>query len=110
MMHVLFESHADKYFQYMTSRGFRLPPNYDIHQIIQEREPTKYETLKNDLQQTKQCVQQIALEKEPPKTSFFESICVLPFDRSLYMVPFPQDIEVPKYDKYDGNSDPHDHV
>ena len=26
------------------------------------------------------------------------------------MVPFPRDIEVPKYDKYDGNGDPHDHV
>ena len=42
--------------------------------------------------------------------SFVESICALPFDRSLYMVPFPQDIEVPKYEKYDGNSDPYDHV
>ena len=26
------------------------------------------------------------------------------------MVPFPRDIEVPKYDKYDRNGDPHDHV
>ena len=26
------------------------------------------------------------------------------------MVPFPRDIAVPKYDKYDGNNDPHDHV
>ena len=26
------------------------------------------------------------------------------------MVPFPRDIKVPKYDKYSGNGDPHDHV
>ena len=26
------------------------------------------------------------------------------------MVPFPRDIDIPKYDKYDGNGDPHDHV
>ena len=26
------------------------------------------------------------------------------------MQPFPKDIEVPKYEKYDGNGDPHDHV
>ena len=26
------------------------------------------------------------------------------------MQPFPKDIEVPKYDKYNGNGDPHDHV
>ena len=50
------------------------------------------------------------MEKEPPKVSFIKSICALPFDRILYMVSFPRDIEVPKYDKYDGNGDPHDHV
>lgn len=26
------------------------------------------------------------------------------------MLPFPRDIEVPKYDKYNGNGDPHNHV
>ena len=57
-----------------------------------------------------QCVAQLEIEREPPKVSFVDSICALPFDRSLYMVPFPMDIEVPKYDKYDGNSDPNDHV
>ena len=50
------------------------------------------------------------LKVDPPKTAFVNSLCALPFDRSLYMVPFPRDIEVPKYDKYDGNSDPNDHV
>ncbi len=28
----------------------------------------------------------------------------------LCMLPFPRDIEVSKYEKYDGNGDPHDHV
>lgn len=50
------------------------------------------------------------MEKEKPKTSFIETICAFPFDRSLYMVPFPWDIEVPKYEKYDGNGDLHGHV
>ena len=57
-----------------------------------------------------QCLSQLALEREPPKVSFVEFICALPFARSLYMIPFCRDIEVPKYDKYDGNGDPHDHV
>ena len=52
----------------------------------------------------------LSIEKEPPKVSFVESIYALPFGRSLYMVSFLRDIEVPKYDKYDGNDDPHDHV
>lgn len=51
------------------------------------------------------------MTSELPKTSFVETICALPFDRSLYMMPFPQDIEVPKYEKiYDGNGDLHNQV
>ena len=42
--------------------------------------------------------------------SFVDSICALPYDRSLYMVLFPRDIEVPKYNNYDGNGNPRDHV
>ena len=87
-----------------------MPLDYDIHQLIQEREPTMIEHLRNDFQATQQTIQKLQLEIEPPKTSFVESICALPFDRSLYMVPFPWDIEVPKYEKYNGNSAPHDHV
>ena len=109
-MHVLLEHNGDRYFQDMTSRGFWLPPSYDVHKIIQERVPTKFEILRDELQQTNQHLTQLTIEKEPPKVSFVESICALPFDRSLYMVPFPRDIEVPKYNKYDENGDPHDHV
>lgn len=50
------------------------------------------------------------MEKVKPKTSFVETICALPFDKSLYMMFFPRDIDVPKYDKYDENGDPQDHV
>ena len=87
----------------MMSRGFRLPLDYDVHQLVQRREPNEVECLKKELQE-------LRLKVDPPKTSFVDSLCALPFDRSLYMVPFPRDIEVPKYDKYDGNSDPNDHV
>ena len=31
LMHALLERNGDRYFQYMTSRGFRLPPGYDVH-------------------------------------------------------------------------------
>ena len=106
LMHIFLECNGDKYFQLMTSRGFRLPPSYDVHKMVQERVPTKFEILRDELQGTNQHLTQLAIEKEPPKVSFVEAICALPFDRSLYIVPFPRDIEVPKYDKYDGNGDP----
>lgn len=39
-----------------------------------------------------------------------EDICPYPFDKNLNMIPFPQHCEIPKYDKYDGRSDPQDHI
>lgn len=35
-----------------------------------------------------------------------EDICPYPFDRRLNMVPFPPNPKTPKYDKYNGKSDP----
>lgn len=37
-------------------------------------------------------------------------ICPYPFDRSLNMIPFPPNSDIPKFDKYDGKGDPRDHV
>ena len=99
LMHKLLEHNRDQYFQYMTSRGYKLPPNYDVWKIVQERVPTKLEVLREELQQINQCLSQLAIAKEPPKVSFVEGICALPFDRSIYMVPFSRDVEVPKYYK-----------
>ena len=62
------------------------------------------------MQKLRKQLVQLQTSKELPKTSFVESICALPFDSTSYMPSFPKDIEVPKYDKYDGNGDPHDHL
>ena len=51
------------------------------------------------------------LEKEKePKDFSMETLCPFPLDKDLYMPPFPKRVEMPKYNKYDGNSDPQDHV
>lgn len=39
-----------------------------------------------------------------------EDICPYPFDKSLNMIPFPPNYEIPKYNKYNGKTDPQDHV
>ena len=110
LMLKILKCNGDQYFQYMISRGYNLPPSNDVQKNFQERVPTKFEILREELQQTFQRLAQLAIDKEPTKVSFVDSICALPFDRSLYMVPFPRDIEVLTYDKYDQNGDPHDHV
>ena len=94
----------------MATRGWKLPQGFDVERIINKGEPTEAEILREEIQELRKQFMQFQTSKEQPKTSFIDSICTLPFDRSLYMQPFPRDIEVPKYDKYDGNGDPHDHV
>lgn len=80
-----------------------------MQRIITKREPTEAEILREEMQELRNQREQIKVSKEQPKTSFVDLICSLPFDRSLCMLPFPKDIEVPKYDKYYGNGDPRDH-
>ena len=56
-------------------------------------------------------ISKLKKEQGNPKTSLtIESICSFPFDKNLYMTPFPRDVDIPKYNKYDGNGDPHDHI
>ena len=46
-----------------------------------------------------------------PKSSFaLDSVCPNPFDKSVEMKDFPRKIEIPQYEKYDGNGDLNDHV
>lgn len=39
-----------------------------------------------------------------------EDLCPYPFDRTLYMPPFPPHFETPRFNKYRGKGDPRDHV
>ena len=46
-----------------------------------------------------------------PKSSFsLDSMFPNPFDKSVDMNDFPRKLEIPQYDKYDGNGDPNDHA
>lgn len=39
-----------------------------------------------------------------------EDIFPYPFDRSIPMIPFPQNFEIPTFDNYKGKGDPHKHI
>lgn len=39
-----------------------------------------------------------------------QEICPYPFDKNLNMRPFPIGFETPRYEKYDGSTDPQDHI
>ena len=63
--------------------------------------------MKEEIDQLKKQLKKILT----PKSCFsLDSICPNPFDKSVDMKYFPRKIEIPKYEKYDGNGDPNDHV
>ena len=37
-------------------------------------------------------------------------LCPNPFDKSLYMSPFPKHFEAPRFEKYQGKGNPIDHI
>ena len=50
LMLKLLEHNGDQYFQYLTSRRYKLPLDYDVQKIVQESVPTKLEVLREELQ------------------------------------------------------------
>ena len=69
----------------MAERGWKLPRDFDVERIILKREPTEAEILREEIQELRKQFTQLQASKEPPKTSFVDSICALAFDSSLYM-------------------------
>ena len=50
-------------------------------------------------------------EKYKPIAKYsLDATCPFPFDKNMFMPPFPKGLEVPKYDKYLDTFDPHDQI
>ena len=47
---------------------------------------------------------------KPTKTYMLDSLCPFPFDKNLDMPPFPRGVELSKYEKYFGTTNPQDHL
>ena len=71
--------------------------------MIQKHDPS----MKEEIYQLKKHLKKISA----PKSSFSpDPICLNPFDKSVGMKDFHRKIEMPQYEKYDGNGDPNYHV
>lgn len=57
-----------------------------------------------------QLLQMMKEKEKPAKQYALDTICPFPFDKDLYIPPFPKGIELPKYEKYLGTYDPQDHL
>lgn len=89
----------------------KLQKKFDVDNLIQKEEPTPLDKIMKQMEEKNKQLSPLKIEKRKPKASFsIESICTLHFDKSLYMLPFPRDVKIPKYNKYDGSGEPCDHI
>ena len=102
-MEAYMDQNRDACFQRLINKGAKVPYNFDVDKKIQKHDPS----MKEEIYELKKQMKQIST----PKSSFsLDSICPNPFDKSVDMKDFPRKVEIPQYDKYDGNGDPNDHV
>lgn len=47
------EQNRVQYFQCMTMKGWKLPQDFDVQRIIQKKEPTKDDILREEMQELK---------------------------------------------------------
>ena len=57
-----------------------------------------------------QLAQMMKEKDKPTKIYTLDALCPFSFDKNLDMPPFPRGVELPKYDKYFGTTDPQDHL
>ena len=57
-----------------------------------------------------QLAQMMKDKDKPAKTYTLDALCSFPFDKNLDMPPFLRGVELHKYDKYFGTTDPQEHL
>ena len=57
-----------------------------------------------------QLAQMMKDKDKPIKTYTLDALCLFPFEKNLDMPPFLGGVELPKYEKYFGTTNPQDHL
>lgn len=102
----------EKYFRYLADQGAKLSHDFNTENLKSKPEEIPLSDLNALTQQIKALQGKIKELQGGTTTKKYtlEDIFPYPFDRSLNMIPFPKHCEIPKFDHYNGKSDPIDHV
>jgi hypothetical protein len=110
----ILERNKEKYFLLLANQGANLSSDYDTENL--KENSLNVEIPSNDLSALTQHViaLQIQIKEMQGGTTMkkyaLEDICPYPFNRQLTMIHFPKHCEIPKFDRYNGKTDPIDHV
>ena len=110
-MEILLNEEKEKYFLKLAQEGAKLPHHFNVETIITPEEETETSKLQKQLKIMQDQMAQMMRKKDKPvKTFTMDALCPFPIDKSINMPPFPRGVELPKYDKYFGTTDPQDHL
>ena len=110
-MEILLNEEKEKYFLKLTQEGAKLPHHFNVKTIVMPEEETKTSKLQKQLKIMQDQLAQMMKDKDKPAKAYtLDALCPFPFDKNLDMPPFPRGLELPKYDKYFGTTDPQDHL
>lgn len=110
MMKVIMAREKEDYFLELAKQGAKLPTGYEVQTLVTKKEESPIIMVHKKLQALRTEITKLKNKDKSPKQYSLETMCPFPFDKNLYMPPFPSRVEIPKFDKYEGNSDPQDHI
>lgn len=110
MMKIIMAREKEDYVLNLAKQGAKLPTDYNVETLITKEEETPLALVKKQLQALQTKVIEMKNKDKSSKQYSLDMICLFSFDKNLHMPPFPSRVEIPKFDKYDGNVDLQDHV
>jgi hypothetical protein len=95
-MKTIINRDKEQYFLDLAEQGAQLPPHFKAEDIIAREEETPMTLITKQMQAMQMELQKLKKEKETPNTRFsLNTIYPFPFDRDLYLPPFPCGVEIP---------------
>lgn len=110
MMKIIMAQEKEEYFLELAKQGAKIPPDYNVESLITKEDDTPLALVTKQLHELHTEIKEMKDKDKSPIKYSLNIVCSFLFDKSLYMPLFPSRIEIPKFDIYDGNSDPQDHV
>lgn len=88
-MKVIMAREKEDYFLELAKKGTKLPTSYNVEALVTKEEVTPWEKMSKQMQALQTSVTRIENKDKTPKQYSLDTICPFPFDKNLYMSPFP---------------------
>jgi hypothetical protein len=109
-MEKILEQHKEQYFLSLAQQGTKLPSEFDVSNLKRDQEESPLDIVTQKLQDLQLEMERIKRGKVQLTKFSLKKLCTLTFDISITLMPFPQNIQLPKHDKYFGTINPQDHL